>query len=169
MAIVEWVERLGADLGLGALPLAARGACEVLLEDGTAFSLELARDGETLFLHAALGPVPPEGPGLGLVLEALLAANHVEGEEEGEGAALDGAALAIDPVMAEVVLGRVVAPGEAAGYEEFAGLVAGFVRRAGAERDRLRALGGPPGQGDPPPAPGRADDPMFLHAHFVRA
>lgn len=162
MAIVEWVERLGADLGLGALPLAERGVREVRLEDGTAFALELARDREGLFLHAALGALPPEGPGLGPFLEALLVGNHVD-------EAADGAVLAVDPVMAEVVLGRVVAAGEAAEYEDFAGLVRTFVSRAEAERERLRRLGGPPGQTDAPDTPARPEDPIFLHAHFLRA
>lgn len=160
MSVVAWVERFGAELGLGALPLAERGLVEIRLEDGLDLGLELSPDRETLFLHSALGLVEGEGTVLGALLETLLLECHAD-------SGVDGSALAIDPRLAEVVLWRALGEAELGGYEGLVRAVEAFVERAKGVRLRLAALRATVG-GDPESRPEPAD-PLFLHTRFLRA
>lgn len=154
--LAAMVERLGAQLGLGTLPVAATGLCEIRLADGLALTFELTAGGNSLFLHVPVGRVPADRAALAAFCEDLLRRNDLE--EAGE----DGA-LGINSRRDEAVLWRSFAAGELDGYEGFLRAVETFARRGG---EIAQDLGTGAGEGHPPPE--RADDPLYMFANFIR-
>jgi hypothetical protein len=162
MPVETWIARLGDELGLGPLPIADAGACEVWFENGAAVAFELSRDREMLLLHAAVAPVPVDVAEQGPFLETLLSENHVESSEAAW-------ALAIDPVRDEAVLFQVVGETDAPDDERFVELVKAFVHRAAAAKEAFgNRWRGEEGE-VPEPAEAAVTDPLFLHARFLRA
>jgi hypothetical protein len=157
--LVEAVERLGTELGLGPLAFSAVGLCGFRLESGDELSLELGRDQETLHLHARVQPLGPEGPERGLLYEAMLIANHADEAQ--------GPALAIDPVAEEAVLCQALREPEIAAAGGLKSLVSLFEREL--ERVRLALEAGRDAVDEPSPLDDMPLDPLLLHARFLRA
>jgi hypothetical protein len=159
--LVEAVERLGTELGLGPIAFSATGLCGLRLGSGDELTLELGRDRDTLHLHTRVQPLGPEGPERGLLYEAMLIANHPD--------TVQGPALAVDPVAEEAVLCQAVQEPEIAAAGGLKPLVAQFERelervRSVLEAERQAVEEGPPVDADNVPF-----DPLLLHARFLRA
>jgi hypothetical protein len=155
----SWVERFGGDLGVDIAPFLVAGVCRIQLEGEAELTFELRGDGEAVFVHAPVAPVPG-GLAQGLFLEALLMQNHVDADET-------GCALAFDAVGGEAVLQMVLSAADGLDYEAFVAHVRRFLGRLTSVRTDLRAMERPEkGADDMPPD---MEDPLLLHMRYLRA
>ena len=129
MTIEDALNQLGRQIGLE-LRLDAAGACRLVFDGRTTVDIEApaGREG-TVFLHSAVGLLPPSGA-REAVYEDLLSSN-LFGRDTGR------AVLAIDGDLGEIVLFRQLDLA-GTGYAAFADAIEDFVARTRAWTGRLQ-------------------------------
>lgn len=134
MDIEDALNQLGRQIGI-ALRLDAARACRLVFDGRTALDIEAPADRPgTVFLHSAVGVLPPAGR-REAVYETLLAGN-LFGRDTGR------AALAIDRDLGEILLVRQLDMAETS-HAAFADAVEDHVARAKAWTERLRQAPAP--------------------------
>lgn len=136
----EFIEQLGAQIGLPDLHFSDEGICELVLPDGAEFFLEGAPDGEVLHLSGVVGYLHAPSAE---VLSQLLSANH-------NGQATGAAALVLNSGNpAELLLNQRVDVSQMAGIEPFLATLETFLKYLAFWADYLPQLSAGQAAGTP--------------------
>lgn len=125
MRIEDALDQLGRQIGL-ALKLDSQRCCRLVFDRRTPIDIELVEDG-TVFLHTAIGRLPPNGDAA--LLTELLEANLF-------GRGTGRAVLGVDGNLREIVLHRALDMNRIE-YADFTAALEDFLTRARAWSDRL--------------------------------